>query len=108
MDSFFQIIVGSDEVELTELLYHHYFGNSYILSLDVDKINDLLVNARKKANTDKLHNEWTSLLPWMYAGQLKLMSFADYCDARNGTNIDLRETDEIIAELEELHGRKLV
>ena len=68
----------------------------------------LLFKAHEEAVRGRIRDEWVALLPWMQSGQLKLIQFDDYYDQRTGRNIDARPASEIIAELEQLHGRRLV
>lgn len=108
MAGFFQIVVSFTEYELTDVLFGRLGGHIAVLSMDIEQILGLLEYYRNKDNNDLLHREWSALLPFMYSGYLKEMSFTEYCDNRTGSYIDLRSNEEIIAELEELHGRKLV
>lgn len=69
---------------------------------------EIIVRARTAEREEQIRAEWTSLLPWMQSGHLKLMQWRDYYDARTGRNIDTRPAGDIIAELEQLHGGRLV
>lgn len=69
---------------------------------------DLVFKAHEEVLRERIRDEWVTLLPWMQAGHLKLIQFDDYFDQRTGRNVDRRPADQIIAELEELHGRRLV
>ena len=62
--------------------------------------------AVKKEQEDRLHRQWCTYLPLMSQEAIKYMSFGDYVDRVTGRNIDWRPAEEIIAEIEELHGRK--
>lgn len=79
-----------------------------MLDLPADVGVNLLVEARERDRDDWLRREWVSILPWMQTGQLKLIQLDEYLDSRTGRNIDTRSNAEIIAELEKLHGRRLV
>lgn len=68
----------------------------------------LLFKAHEEQVRDRIRDEWVSLLPWMQSGHLKLIQFDEYFDQRTGRNIDRRPAEEIIAELERLHGRRLL
>lgn len=46
--------------------------------------------------------QWCGMLPSL----VKYMSFDEFYDQMTGANIDLRPTEEIIKELEELHHGK--
>lgn len=69
---------------------------------------ELIIKAREEDRVDQIRAEWVSLLPWMQSGHLKLVQWADYFDQRTGRNIDTRPAGDIIAELEALHGGRLV
>lgn len=69
---------------------------------------EIIDRARTAEREEQIRVEWTSLLPWMQSGHLKLMQWRDYCDVRTGRNIDTRPAGDIIAELEQLHGGRLV
>lgn len=58
-----------------------------------------------KQKEEELKGEWLSLYPFMCMKMLKFMSFKDYSEQRQGKNIDLRPTEEIIKEIEELHRK---
>ncbi len=68
----------------------------------------LIFRAHEERVRERIRDEWVALLPWMQAGHIKLTQFDDYFDQRTGRNIDRRSDAEIIAELEKLHGRRLV
>lgn len=63
---------------------------------------------RDAEQEEQLRAQWVSMLPLMSIKQLKYMSFEDYKAQCLGENIDQRPADEIIKELENLHGHKLV
>lgn len=67
----------------------------------------LIEKAREADEDDRIRAEWTALLPWMQSGHLKLIQFQEYLDQRTGRNVDRRPADEVIADLEKLHGRRL-
>lgn len=69
---------------------------------------DLVFKAHEEVLRARVRDEWVALLPWMKMERLTLTQFGDYFDERTGRNIDRRPADQIIAELEKLHGRRLV
>lgn len=69
---------------------------------------ELIIKAQEAEREDRIRAEWTALLPWMQVGQLKLVQYHAYLDQRLGRGVDTRPAAEIIAELEELHGGRLV
>lgn len=68
----------------------------------------LIIKAQEAEKEEQIRAEWTALLPWMQTGHLKLIQFNSYLEDRLGKNVDTRPAAEIIAELEELHGGRLV
>lgn len=68
----------------------------------------LVFKAHDEVVRERVRDEWVALLPWMKMERLTLTQFDDYLDQRTGRNIDRRPADQIIAELEKLHGRRLV
>ena len=69
---------------------------------------EIIIRAREAEREDQVRAEWITLLPWMQSGHLKLIQWQDYLESRTGKNIDTRPAADIIAELEELHGGRLV
>ena len=68
----------------------------------------LVFKAHDEVVRERVRDEWVALLPWMKMERLTLTQFDDYLDQRTGRNIDRRAAEQIIAELEKLHGRRLV
>ena len=68
----------------------------------------LVFKAHDEVVRERVRDEWVALLPWMKMERLTLTQFVDYLDQRTGRNIDRRAAEQIIAELEKLHGRRLV
>ena len=66
------------------------------------------IRCDEKEQEERLHSQWVTMLPKMSTKELKYVSFNEYVDQCTGRNIDTRTSEEIIAELEELHGMKLV
>lgn len=79
-----------------------------MLELDVVTFADVLRIGKEKEQEERLHSQWVTMLPKMSTKELKYVSFNEYVDQCTGRNIDTRTSEEIIAELEELHGMKLV
>lgn len=63
--------------------------------------------AIEKEEDEKLHHQWSSMLPFMSLKMLEYIPFKEYKDKVLGRNIDLRPTSEIIKEIEEAHGKKV-
>lgn len=93
---------------LYDLILTRYGDARALYDLPVGVGVALVFKAHEEAVRERIRDEWVTLLPWMQAGHLKLIQFDDYFDQRTGRNIDRRPADQIIAELEKLHGRRLV
>lgn len=79
-----------------------------IMSMDIEDFCEFVKIGKEKEQEERLHAQWVSMLPAMSRKELKYISFEDYIDQCLGKNIDLRPADEIIKELEALHGGKLI
>lgn len=109
MESFFSISVsGTSEIELLEFLHRRYNNVDSLMRLDITDFCRFLKIAKEKEEDERLRSQWVAMLPFMSMQQLKFMSFEDYKDQCTGKNIDIRPADDIIKELENLHGKKLV
>ena len=65
----------------------------------------MIAKAREKRQEDRLFQQWVAQLPLMaFTGEIT--SFADYKSRATGANIDLRPTEVILSELDEIE-RKL-
>lgn len=53
----------------------------------------------KKELEDQLYMQWCAMLPQMN----KYITFPEFYDKLTGNNVDRRSTEDIIAEIEELH-----
>lgn len=78
------------------------------MNMDFLDFTEFIRIGKEKEQEEALHRQWVSLLPGMSAKEFKYMSFKEYCDMCTGRNIDTRPSDDIIAELEALHGHKLI
>lgn len=109
MEKFFSIIVTDvDEVELKEFLHRRYSNIELILKMNITDFCKFVQIGREKEEEERIHAQWVSMLPLMSMQQLKYMPFEEYKNQCLGKNIDTRPVDEIIKELEDLHGMKLV
>lgn len=88
-------------------MLRNYQNIDYILNMQGNRAITFIQNALNHEEENHLRQQWVALLPVMQMGYCKYMSFEEYCDKATGKNIDTRPAEEIIAELEELHGRKL-
>lgn len=61
--------------------------------------------AKEKEKKERIREQWLQLLPFMSMNLLKYMSLEEYEELCTGKNIDLRSTEEIIADIEETHRK---
>lgn len=83
-------------------MLHRYGGFDCLKQFDIKTIISVIKTAREKEIEEWYHREWCAFLPHMD----NKPSFQEYLDQRTGRNIDLRSTDEILADVEEVR-RKL-
>lgn len=68
---------------------------------DIETGIALIDKAMEKERDERIFQQWVAQLPLMaFTGTV--VSFADYKDRLTGANIDLRPTEEIEAELDEI------
>lgn len=109
MEKFFSVILaGGTEIETLEFLYRRYNNIDQIMKMDLETFCRFISIGREKEIEERLHAQWVSMLPLMSLQQLKYIPFDEYKDQCLGKNIDYRPAEEIIKELEDLHGKKLV
>lgn len=109
MEKFFSIsCAGIDEVELLEFLHRRYNDVDSIMQLSINDFNRFIKIAKDKEKEEQIRAQWVSMLPYMSMKQLKYISLEEYKNQCTGKNIDIRPAEDIIKELENLHGTKLV
>lgn len=108
MEKFFYIVRASDKAELIEFLHRRYHDVKGLYDLDVQTFAEVLKLGKQQEEREYLHRQWVSMLPKMSSKELKYIPFEEYIDQCTGRNIDMRPAEEIIKELEELHGKKIV
>ena len=102
MEGFFYIGSQLDEVRIKDLLLSRY--GTFNLELDVMDFCEIVMLAIEEKNKAEKRQEWLALLPLMItAGKYK--SFEEYYDLASGKGVDLRSTEEIIAEIDAAHER---
>lgn len=107
MVSFFQICISfSDEVELEELILSRYHNIDYVLAMNPSKFVRFIAKAREMQTEEHIKARWLALYPYMIMERIKFMPFEEYLEKSLGKNIDTRPTEEIIAEIEDLHKMK--
>lgn len=70
----------------------------------LDEFLELISLAVEEEQKEKHRQEWLHLLPLMIRAD-KYMSFEEYYDRVTGKNIDMRSTEEIIAEIDAAHAK---
>lgn len=82
------------------MLLHRYHNIDYVLQTDVETGLALIRLAREKDREERIFQQWVAQLPLMaFTGEVT--TFADYKARVTGANIDLRSTEDILAELDE-------
>lgn len=70
--------------------------------MDLDEMIRFLNLAIQKDQEEKLYMQWCAMLPQMS----KYMTFTEFSDHMTGRNIDMRDTETILKEIEELHKKE--
>lgn len=101
MERFFYKCSQVDEVtEVIDLLLHRYGSIDFLDDMDWELAFDIIEKATEKTNREKWYLAWVQQLPWM--SQETYQSFDDYYDKVTFKNVDMRPTEEILAELDEI------
>lgn len=104
MAVFFQTVVCSDIIELTDLLIRRYGCIDSVRMFDISELCELIGLAKEDERKKEIKAEWNALLPYMYMDRLKMITFTEYYDRRTGKGIDWRPVEEIEREIAEAHG----
>jgi hypothetical protein len=75
------------------------------MRMDVGRFTQFVLNAKEMERKEQIQRQWTAMLPLMSMQYLKYMSFEEYYNNCTGANVDLRSTEEIIADIEETHRK---
>lgn len=108
MECFFLAVGSFDEVEIEELIYRKYHDPGYIFTKRVNDFIEFVNKAKYIDEDEKIYEQWISLLPFMNMKYFAFIPYRDYREKVTGGNIDKRSNQEIIDELERIHGRKLL
>ena len=101
MEGFFYIGCQIDEVTLTDLMLRRYHTLE-LPGMPIIKFCKLIEKALDEEKKENYRRQWLSLLP-VLAMRGKYMSFEQFYEKMSGANIDMRSTDEIIAEIDKAH-----
>ena len=104
VEGFFYIGCQVDEVKLKDLLLHRYHQLDFIKDMRFAEFIDLVLLAMEEEKKEHFRQEYLALLPILIKAG-KYMSFEQYYETASGRNIDLRPTEEIIAEIDAAHER---
>lgn len=102
MEEFFYIGSQIDEVKLKDLLLRRY--HTFNLDLGIEEFCEIIMLAIEEENKERKRQEWLALLPLMLTSD-KYKSFEEYYDLVSGKGIDLRSTEDIIADIDAAHKR---
>lgn len=103
MEKFFLIGCQVDEIELKELLLYRY-GRYDFGEMKLDEFIKFIVLAIKRDKEEKVRGEYLALLPNLVQSG-HYMPFERFFDEMTGANIDLRSSEEILKEAEEIQER---
>lgn len=82
-------------------MLHRYGDVGYIMNLDVEIGIRLICKAKEKDRDDRIFAQWAAQLPVM-ALSGNTVSFQDYKDFLTGANIDVRPTEVLLKEVNEI------
>lgn len=57
---------------------------------------------REKESEEKILRQWLAILPVMYEGKVKFVTYEDFRAKLTGSDIDTRPVEEILAEVAEV------
>ena len=75
------------------------------MRMDAGKFIEFVLNALEMERREQIQRQWTAMLPFMSLQFLQYMPFEAYYEKCTGGNIDMRTTEEIIADIEETHRK---
>lgn len=75
------------------------------MHMDTGKFIEFVLKAKEEERKEQVKKQWTAMLPLMSIQYLKYMPFEEYYEKCTGTNVDLRSTEEILADIEETHKK---
>lgn len=73
--------------------------------MDFDLFVDFVKAAIEEDEKERIHSQWCSMLPYMSLQRLEYIPFDEYYDKCTGKNIDLRPTEEVIADIMMTHAK---
>lgn len=103
MEEFFLLGCQIDEVKLIDLVLRRYYSLDCMKVLSVEQFVKLILIALEDEQKERYRQEWLALIPTMVYGN-HYMTFEQYYETVTGANIDMRPTEEIIAEIDRKHA----
>ena len=101
MEEFFYISVQCNEIALVDLMLRRY-GTLHI-PLPIEKFCELIMLAIESEVKENKRKEWLAMMtPMFLTGQYT--PFQEYYESATGKNIDMRQTEVIIAEIDAAHA----
>lgn len=107
MGRFFQESQGFKYEAVIDLFLHRYNGSDYLLSMPYKDCAVMLRYGQDQERESRIFAQWVMHLPHMSFKEIQYISFEEYRDKVTGKNIDLRSNEDIIREIEQLHGIKI-
>ena len=103
MARFFSLTRGRTEIDILDLIAERYgWTIQQIMETDADLFIGLAGRALNEKRRSEARAEWLAALPFMYLKWLKFVSFKDFYDSQTRANLDLRPTDQILDEAEQV------
>lgn len=103
MEGFFLIGCQVNEIELKELLLRRY-GRYLFPEMKSNEYIEFIVLAIEKEREDEIRGVYHGLLSYL-AMRGKFMTFEQFYDKMTGADIDLRPSEELLKEAEEIQAR---
>lgn len=100
MEGFFYQCCKIDEIEVIDVLMSRYGNIQFLESMDWDTALKVIEKATEKENRKKWYLVWVQQLPWMSEDNYE--SFDEFYDKVTLKNVDMRPTEVIQAELDEI------
>lgn len=101
MEGFFFTSSFYNGEELRELLLRRYHSTNFINEMNIIEFVDFMNVVREKEQEEQIFKQWCACMPPLN----KYMGFDEFKEMMTGSYLDMRPTEEIITEIEELHKR---
>ncbi len=95
-----------DELEaIEEILLRRYNDIQYILNMNILDFFIFYEKATESIAEERIYKQWLVQLPHMTKDTYK--PYSEYYESQTMKNVDKRSADEIIAEIEDIHGKEI-